>query len=209
MQNEKLKLKNHREAASDGAKRYLNFDFCFLNSEFKNGFTLLEMIVSIGIFSVLVVTAIGITIGISNAQIKAANIQAIQDNMRFSLELITKEMRTGYAYALTGHGAACGGGSEVSFLTSLGEQRVYYLNTSTQTIMRITGSTNCANAKPFTADEVRVDQLTFQLRGHGAGPTDGQPMATIAMQIRSRSPKYVLESNMNLQTTIMQRLRDL
>ncbi|MBI2640458.1 MAG: prepilin-type N-terminal cleavage/methylation domain-containing protein [Candidatus Sungbacteria bacterium] len=181
--------------------------------KFNYGFTLLEMIISTGLFSVLVVSAIGIMLGVSNAQIKAANIQAIQDNIRFSLELITKEMRTGSNYQLT---VKCSPpGSEISFTTSLGEPRTYFLDTDNKIIMRsvqnIT-SADCANPEkvaPLTSEEVLVDRLSFTLRGEAPGPADGQPRATLALKVRSRSAKYLLESSLDMQTTITQRLRDL
>ena len=179
---------------------------------YKNcsGFTLLEMIISVGIFSTLVVSAIGITLGVSNAQIKAANIQAIQDNIRFGLELITKEMRTGRSYALTNFCSPTPG-KEISFTTSLGDPRIYYLDTNTQKIMRVVNSdcNDVAKISPLTADEVTVDGLTFQLNGQNLGPLDGQPIVTISLKISSKSSRFGPETNMNLQTTVVQRLRDL
>lgn len=177
----------------------------------KSGFTLLEMIISVGIFSVLVTASIGVTLGVSNAQLKAANVQAILDSIRFGLELITKEMRTGSGYGATSYGAACNGvsGSEISFTTALGETRTYYLNSSTKSIMRLARTTDCNQAVPFSSEEVTIDRLAFTLGGQSAGPNDGQPRATITMKARSKSPKYQLESSMDLQTTVIQRFRDL
>lgn len=178
-----------------------------------DGFTLLEMIISTGLFSVLVVSVISITLGVSSAQIKATNIQTIQDNIRFSLELITKEMRTGGNYQLSAWCAPPG--SEISFSTSLGEPRTYFWDEAGKSIMRSTKSitgADCANAEkvaPLTSEEVMIDKLFFYLRGQSAGPVDGQPQTTIVLRVRSRSPKFLLESSMNLQTTVTQRLRDL
>ncbi len=75
--------------------------------------------------------------------------------------------------------------------------------------MRIKGSTNCANALPFTADEVTIDQLSFQLHGAAAGGNDGQPVVTVALHVRTKNPAFITSSAMNLQTTVVQRLRDL
>lgn len=173
----------------------------------KAGFTLLEMLVSIGIFSVLVVTAIDITLGISSAQLKTASLQAIQDNIRFSLELISKEMRTGTNYSLSSLCAPAG--SEISFTTAADEQRVYYLDAARKAIIRIKGGTACSNAVQFTAEEVSVDTLTIRLRGQTPGPNDGQPTITLALKISSSDPKFGGETSMNLQTTVVQRVRDL
>lgn len=186
--------------------------FNFLSSSQK-GFTLLEMVISTGLFAVLVVSAINITLSVSNAQIKAANMQAIQDNIRFSLELITKEMRTGGGFTLSTKCAPSG--SEISFTTSQNQPRIYYLNTQALAIMRSTQnvtSSDCDNPAKFsalTSEEVSVERLFFFLQGAAVGPGDGQPFITIALRVKSKSPKYFLESSMNLQTTIVQRLRDL
>ena len=184
-----------------------NFQFSIFNFQ-KNiqGFTLLEMIISIGIFSVLVVASIGVTLSVSNAQIKASNIQATQDNIRFSMELMTKEMRTGSQYTLSSFCNAIPG-QEVSFLTSFGEKRAYYL--SGDKIMRLKNTTVCISAQPLMADEVAVERLRFVISGTTAGPNDGQPRITVAISVRSKSLKNPLESRMNLQTTVVQRLRDL
>ena len=164
------------------------------------------MIISIGIFSVLVVTSIGVMLGVSNAQLKAANVQATQDNIRFSMELMTKEMRTGSRYALS---AFCGGnaGSEVSFLTSAGEQRVYCL--SGDRLMRMVGTTDIGRAKPLMADEIGVERLRFKIGGTTPGASDGQPWVMVAISINSKSGKQAFESRMDLETMVVQRLRDL
>lgn len=178
------------------------------------GFTLLEMIISIGIFSVLVVATIGITIGISNAQIKAQNVQTILDNIRFSLELVTKEMRTGSNWALTSICAPSG--SEISFTTALGERRTYFRDDTSRSIRRATEtitSGECSGSpkvKPLTSEDVEVERINFsEIRGQAVGPLDGQPRITITLRVKSRSPKYQLESSMDLETTIVQRLRDI
>jgi len=173
---------------------------------FLTGFTLLEMIISIGIFSVLVVASIGITLEVSNAQIKAANIQATQDNIRFSLELITKEMRTGSRYTPS---SFCNSnpGEEISFFTSSGESRMYYL--TGDRIMRLKGTTVCQAGQPLMADEVGVERLRFMVSGASSGPQDGQPRVTVSLRVRSKSLKDPLESRMDLETTVTQRLRDL
>lgn len=176
----------------------------------KSGFTLLEMIVSVGIFSVLVISAIDITLGVSNAQLKTASLQAVQDNIRFSLELMTREIRTGNNYILSNL-CVPANGSEISFTTSALEQRIYYLDTVKKAIMRVKGNPTpgCANATQFTAEEISVDTLNISLRGEIPGPEDGQPTVTLSLKVSSTDPKFGRETNMNLQTTVVQRIRDL
>lgn len=171
----------------------------------KSGFTLLEMIVSSGIFSLLAVAAIIILLALFRAETKASHTAAAVDNIRFSLELITKEMRTGHQYELSTH---CGAlGKEISFVASDGKGRVYYL--SGGRIMRLRDSVDCDLEQPLTSEGVAVDRLLFDLRGALQGPDDGQPRITISMAVRVSGITDPLVSRMNLQTTIVQRFRDL
>ena len=169
----------------------------------------MEMTLAIGIFSVLVVSAIGIMLGVTKAQIKAGNIQEVQDNIRFGLELMTKELRTGTQYAFTNF---CSSGGEINFLTSQGENRSYWLDAGQQKIMRgtnVDGSEDCTNAAPLSADEIKVENLIFQIAGQVPGPNDGQPRITIVIKVSSKDPAIGTETSMDLQTTVVQRLRDL
>lgn len=173
--------------------------------EYRTGFTLLEMIISIGIFSVLVIASIGVMIGISNAQIKASTAQATQDNIRFGVELMTKELRTGSRYDISGFCGA-GPGEAVRFTASSGTLRTYYRRETT--LMRLTDSANCDSAQPVLSEEVAVLNLLFRAGGTQAGATDGQPWISVSLSIRSRGPKPAFDSQMDLQTTVVQRFRD-
>ncbi|MEK7541896.1 MAG: type II secretion system protein [Patescibacteria group bacterium] len=205
MKNEKRQIRIKNDPAVAG---YRTFSFFVFHSSFQQrgaGFTLLEMIISIGIFSTLVIAAIGITIGISNAQIKASVVQATQDNIRFSMELMTKEMRTGSQYELS---AFCAGepGEEIRFTASSGRRHLYYR--SGTSLMRLVDSTNCSVAQPLLSEEVAVANARFTIGGTGPGAADGQPWVMVSLSIRSQGPKPVLDSQMDLQTTVVQRFRD-
>ncbi len=187
----------------------------------RNGFTLLEMVTSMGIFLVIVVSAIGVTIDIMNAQVRAAETQAIQDNVRFSLELITKELRTGFGYQNTSFGLNCVGSGfdpihELTFTNSEGTQITYYWDSRPEnlTIMRMSDSVNHQNCgetaytQPLTSDEVRVKNLRFVLHGATRGSSDGQPIATIVLQVQSADPRLSSPVSLSLQTSIVPRLRE-
>lgn len=186
---------------------------------FERGFTLIEMVVAIGIFSVIVISAIGIELGVANAQLKANGIQSILDNIRFSLELITKEMRTGTSYSITQNCTtrlSANSGPEITFTTSTGQTRVYFLDAATGLVMRATtaiGPADCdgltKKVQPFTADDVAIQSLNFQTFGNTFGPNDGQPWILVTLSVSSKEPKYQFDSSMNLQTMIVQRYRDI
>src|SRR3989344_6953034 len=155
-QNAKQQYQSKRNPAAGGTPRFFAFRSAFFAS---NGFTLLEMTIAIGIFSLIAVAAIGITLAAVQAQRKAANLQVVQDNARFGLELMTKELRTGSAYRLT---TFCGiSGEEVSFLTFTGAVRVYYK--SGNSLMRLVGATKCASAISFIGGDAIVTLAQFRV----------------------------------------------
>ncbi len=190
------------------------------NQKFKRGFTLLEMVISIGLFSVLVIASIGITLGVSNAQLKAASLQVIQDNIRFSIELITKELRTGTNYQAVALGCPgiVGNGLRFTSINQGTAQERYYYHADTDgdaapdAIMRVamasTGSVDCGQTRQFTAEEVIVEQFAVNLQGTTKGVSDGQPRVIITLKVKAKEARFGAETAMILQTTVTQRIRD-
>lgn len=62
------------------------------------GFTLIEMIVSLGIFAVVITMAVGslLVLVVSNERIQGE--QSVMTNLAFALDSMTREVRTGYNY---------------------------------------------------------------------------------------------------------------
>lgn len=203
---ETLNIKNQISKIKKRFQCYRNFEFCIFNFKSKkSGFTLLEMLVSVGIFSVVVITAISVLISIRDAQQKAGNIQNIQDNIRFLMEFMTKEMRQGSQY--TGTGCVLDECTGFSFLSATGQTVGYCLEASV--IRRTVGGIQCSAGSAMTSSNAQITRLVFYLVGETAGPSDGQPRVTIAISGRSSIAKVKTESQFDLQTTITQRIRDL
>ncbi len=64
----------------------------------RHGFTLVEMIVALGIFSVVAVVALGALTKIISANKKAQTLQASITNLNFALDSMSREMRVGKNY---------------------------------------------------------------------------------------------------------------
>jgi prepilin-type N-terminal cleavage/methylation domain-containing protein len=62
------------------------------------GFTLIEMIVSLGVFSVVVTTAVGAILVLVNTNLQLQSEQSVMTNLSFALDTMTREMRTGFKY---------------------------------------------------------------------------------------------------------------
>lgn len=169
------------------------------------GFTLLEMLISTGIFAVIIITAVGAMLAMNQAQIKAVNVQNIQDNLRFLLESMTKELRTGSGYTVS----LCGpqGCSAITFTRQDGIAAGYCLDGTA--VKRFLPPAICTAGSPVTSSAVSVSKLYFNVIGNAPGPSDGQPRVTVVLEARSISPELTLETAFNLQTTVTARLRDL
>ncbi len=62
------------------------------------GFSLIEMIVSLGIFSIIVTTAVGALLVLISANQRLQGEQSVMTNLSFALDSMTREIRTGYNY---------------------------------------------------------------------------------------------------------------
>ncbi|MEI8327926.1 MAG: type II secretion system protein [Candidatus Taylorbacteria bacterium] len=69
--------------------------FTMFRYQRQKGFTLIEMIVSLGIFSIVAVVALGALIKIISANKKAQTLQSAMTNLNYALESMSREMRMG------------------------------------------------------------------------------------------------------------------
>ena len=188
----------------------------------KQGFTLVELIVAIGMFSVVVVGATDLMLTTFNTQAKAIAVKDVIDNGRFTLELMTRELRTATGVVFTAIPPAnCprNGLEFTSYNQPIPEERFYYWEDTDSdglpdAIMRVVmpnaGPVDCAAVVPqqFTSRGVVVESWILRIVGNNPGPTDGQPRITMGFVIHSRDPRYGAETKMTIQTTVIPRGRD-
>src|SRR3989344_9579993 len=185
------------------------------------------MVVAFGIFSAAMITAVGIMLGVIHANQKSSAVQAVIDNIRFSLELMTREMRTGTDFQIVNHGCSEQFADGIEFVDRNvpaveGKRRYCYLadrlpfgptqDGLPDTIYRVAlsneGPINCSPpiGSPFTSIEVLVESFQIKLDGYGLTSSDGQPRVTLSLRVKSSNERYQADSIMNLQTTVVQRL---
>jgi prepilin-type N-terminal cleavage/methylation domain-containing protein len=102
----------------------------------RRGFTLIEIIVSLGIFAIVATVALGALVKIVSANKKAQTIQTAITNINFSLDALSREMRVGRNYY-------CAAGSSFN-LSTLPEGN--YLDSTSQ------GGTKCPNGYSSATD---------------------------------------------------------
>lgn len=171
------------------------------------GFTLLEMIVALGVFSIAATLATGSLLSLTDAQKKAFSLQSTYDNVRFSLEIMAKDIRTGDVYY-------CGsdandlpvaptpkdcpsGGPALSYKNFSGNNIAYRVSGG-----RIEKFVDGVLIGAMTSENVVINALVFYILG--SSPTDNlQPRITIVVNGTAGNGRSA--SKFNLQTTVSQR----
>lgn len=93
--------------------------------DFKNnklGFTLIEMIVSLGVFSMVVTTAVGAMLVLISTNQRLQGEHGVMTNLSFALDTMTRELRTGYKYY-------CAQGIENIFVAGSAHESTVGINT--------------------------------------------------------------------------------
>lgn len=64
----------------------------------KKGFTLVEALVSLGIFSIVVVSATGVILSVIDSNKKNQAVSSVVNNLNYSIESMIRDIKTGYRY---------------------------------------------------------------------------------------------------------------
>lgn len=177
-----------------------------MNMNTHRGYTLLELIVSIGLFSLAMLLVMGAYLMLISFDRRARATNELVTNLNFALESMSRNVRTGTQYSCNSSGnGTC---SQLSFRDSQNQQ-VTYLLRSDGTLGQCSGTSSCtsASASSITDPRITVSTLTFYVRGVGTG--DGvQPQVTFTIK-GSMPTDPGKTSDFVIQTGATQRLIDL
>jgi len=154
----------------------------------KNGFTLIELIVAVGIFSIVMLAATGLTLSLIKSYRKALAMQRTQETVRYVLEAATKEIRMSRIESNTG-----GPVSTLTVDTSRDGIIDYSFNTNDKRFYRA--------GQPITPDNLEVtgdfylEKTTSPRRAY----------ITITMQAVHKGTKTEEQSKIYLQSSISAR----
>jgi prepilin-type N-terminal cleavage/methylation domain-containing protein len=157
----------------------------------NKAFTIIELLVAMGLFAIFVVMASGGFVRALRTQRSIVALIAANDNASLSLEQMAREIRTGSNFSLSGN--------DLIFFNAYNIQVTYRLNRSTNIVEK--GENG--DFKPLTASNVKINVLKFYLTGQLAG--DGFPPRITT--ILNASPNIPTTQNIsaNFQTTISAR----
>lgn len=152
----------------------------------NKGFTLIEMIVAVGVFTVAITLSLASFLNISAVQKKAEAFRLVNNNLNFALESMVREIKTGSGYSSSD-------GSSLTITNGAGEIVTFSLDAK-----QIKRQLKDGNLLALTAPEVQITNLKFILAA------SGQPMVTILIN-GVIEEKGEIKSHLNLQTTVSQR----
>ncbi len=180
-----------------------------IHSHTKRGFTLVELLVSVGIFSVVMMIALGALLAISESDRRAETLKSVINNLNFSLDSMTRSIRTGTNYDAS---ADCGSPSGTDCTAPPGSISLRYKDAGGHTVVyklqnaTVMRSVDGATFAAITAPEVVISKLAFYVVGSPTG--DGiQPKVNILLS-GSVAVTSKLTSQFNLQTSVTQRVYD-
>lgn len=165
----------------------------------KKGVTLLELLVAIALFSVVILSATQIFEMVAKSQRDAIAAQNMQENLRYAMEVMSKEMRGSQR-----DDGSCFGNN--IYATNVGQDALYFKNVRDECVtydldnfrLRVNraGSVNYVtpdeikinNLKFFVVDDIGVEQsaVTMEMDIEAVGNTLGKQNIKIQTTISSR-----------------------
>jgi len=141
--------------------------------ERTKGFTLIELIVSIGLFMIVVTIAMSAYLSLISLDRKARATNELVSNLSFVVDNMARSIRTGTGYDCGGAGGAtnCPSGSSTFKFTNEDNQAVTYLLKSDYTVGSCVGTSGCtsSSATTLTDAQIKITRLTFYTQGVGTG----------------------------------------
>jgi prepilin-type N-terminal cleavage/methylation domain-containing protein len=184
----------------------------------KNGFTLVELMVAIAVFSIVMVTAMSALLNVIDANNKARAIKSAINNVSMALESISKEMRMGSKYKCSINGGQTfndecpDGGDAIKFVSPFSDDggcSYYKFDEANKTLLACEQSgvsEGCEDLNtpysPITADDVDITGK-FYVINNTAG---NQPKMILTLTGKAGS-KDDTRTEFSLQTTVSQRTR--
>ena len=175
--------------------------FSIINKNEK-GFTLIEMLVSVALFSVVLTVTLGSILTIADANKKARSLMSVMSNLNFAVDSITRSIKTGTNTSVY-NAFHCVETRQVDYNGDSGasdgrEEVAYCFDEARGVITRAIGGEDPVD---LTAPDVDIDYLTFNAFGTATGD---QPRVLIKMEGTVQvSPR--VSSNFSIQTTVSQR----
>ena len=185
------------------------------------GFTLVEMLVAVFVFSIVMVIATGAIFSIVSANKTSQALKSVLDNLNSAIDDMSSAIRYGSnyhciigavandSYLTTPASCQNSGSVAVAFISNIGEQIVYQFDAQDQKIEKCTfDSSNNLNCFDLTAPEVHVTDMHFYILGADSGataPNDSYVQPQMLLTLTGYAVSGLNQSKFNLETMVTQR----
>ena len=197
-------------------------------SSFKKGFTLVEMTVSIGLFTVVLFISTSAFLAVINADRKSRATRIAIDNLNLSLEDMSRRIKTGTTYncggGATGVADCLAGGTTLAITDQNNERVIYKRGQGTGVITTGNNASGCGNAGftgtqgclvrdkagvalAVTGKDIDIQSLRFIVNGTAPLPETTQPYVVVSVDGITTAGK--ITSEFKLQTMVTQRMYDI
>lgn len=147
----------------------------------NRGFSLIEMMVAISIFSIVVMISMTAILSVVDSNKKAQSLKSVMNNLNFALETMTRSIKIGD-----------------SLRVGMDKQTLTIRNGDDSKTYKLSGGRLLLNNDPITAPEVVIDNLKFFSGGAL------QPSVVIVIQGTMKINEKI-SSEFSIQTTVTQR----
>jgi prepilin-type N-terminal cleavage/methylation domain-containing protein len=185
------------------------------------GFTLIEMMVSVALFSIVMMITTGSLLSLIDVNRKAQALHSVMENLNIAVDGMIRSARMGSAYHCSNAGlitapSDCLQGSNfIAFETYGGnpntssDQREYWFAKDANGIGRLYESIDGgATSYPVTAPEVNLQSVVFFVSGSTIQDSF-QPKLIVVVKGVTVSTKVSLQTSFTLQATASERALDL
>lgn len=201
--------------------RFLSTNIMKISSQ-NRGFTLVEMIVAVGLFAVVMVVSIGALLTLVEANRRAQALQSVMNNLNVAVDGMVRSIREGSGYNCgsipVGNATAdCTEGEDlfafIPFHTGATDPDhwLFWFETDANGVGRLYKSQDGTRTGglPITAPEVNIESVIFYVIGSAYGAGDIiQPKVTIVIK-GTAGQKVTARTTFHLQATAVQRVLDL
>ncbi len=179
------------------------------------GFTLIEMIVSVGIFAVVMLAATSAYFTLISLDRRARATNEVVNNLSFAVDAMVRGIRTGTNFKCVASGGNDTSGTCNCFSytdTGLAQTVSYHLQAN-QTIGRELGGATCLDANSFAITDPAITilpgGLVFYVRGYGGPVNDLQAQVLFTVKGTMPADSAGNKASFTIEENATQRLIDL
>ena len=171
----------------------------------NSGLTLIEVLVAMGIFSMVISVAIGIFVSGSNSQRRILGINTAQREAGYLMETISRELRMAKAINATQEN---NDDTDIEFTNYNGNNVKYCKSNQNGDCMpnqkyltRVETILGTDHKGVLSSSDIEIKELTFYSTDDFDGPPAKQPVITIVMKVKSKDGsevEFTLQNSVSL-----------